>query len=178
MPADSGILIETARLELGAITVDDAEIMLAIWNDPTFIQNVSDRGVRTLDEAKVAVAEGAARMFDEYGYGPYWLALKSDGSRIGICGLFKRDNLAHPDIGFALLPDWVGKGYAKEAAFAVRDYARDVLKLPALTAIVSPDNAASVGLIRKLGMSFERMVTMPGDDDAIALYSMTFGHKD
>ena len=91
---------------------------------------------------------------------------------IGICGLFKRENLDDPDIGFAVLPDYCGKGYAGEAAAAVVNYARDDLGLGVLTAIVSPDNAASIGLIEKLGLRFERMITMPGEEAAIRLYSM------
>lgn len=165
-------VLETERLELGVISEEDAEIMLAIWNDPAFIRNVNDRGVRTIEEAREAVREGAQKLFEDYGYGPYWMQLKSDGTRIGICGLFKRENLDDPDIGFAVLPDWIGKGYAGEAAAAVVSYARDGLGLSALTAIVSPANAPSIGLIKKLGMSFDRMITMPGDDDAIQLYSM------
>lgn len=167
------VVIETSRLKLGAITEDDADIMLAIWNDPAFIRNVSDRGIRTIEEARDAVRNGAQKLFDDYGYGPYWMQLKSDGTRIGICGLFKRDNLDDPDIGFAVLPDWVGQGYAGEAAEAVVAYARDELRLPALTAIVSPGNEPSIGLIRKIGMSFDSMITMPGDDEAIQLYSMS-----
>ena len=165
-------ILETERMELGVIGEEDAEIMLAIWNDPAFIRNVSDRGVRTIEEARAAVREGAQKMFDDFGYGPYWMQLKLDGSRIGICGLFKRENLDDPDIGFAVLPDWTGQGFAGEAAAAVVAYARDELGLPALTAIVSPANEPSIGLIRKLGMSFDRMIKMPGDEDAIQLYSM------
>ncbi len=173
----NGVLIETERLNLNAITVDDAELMLAIWNDPAFIRNVMDRGIRTVDEARDAVASGAAKLFEDFGYGPYSMQLKTDGQMIGICGLFRRENLEHPDIGFAVLPEWIGQGFAGEAAIAVRDYACDTLRLPALTAIVSPHNAPSIGLIEKLGMTFERMVTMPGDDDAIRLYSMALAEE-
>lgn len=166
-------LLETERLYLRPVTVDDAELMLAIWNDPAFIRNVADRGIRTLDEARAAIESGAQKLFADYGYGPYSLALKSDGSMIGICGLFKRDNLDDPDIGFGVLPEYCGKGYAGEAAVAVVDYARRQLGIRALTAIVSPTNEPSIGLIRKLGLTFERMITMPGDDHAICLYSRT-----
>ena len=165
-------VLETERLELGIIGEEDAEIMLAIWNDPGFIRNVSDRGVRTIEEAREAIRDGAQKLFDDYGYGPYWMQLKSDGTRIGICGLFKRDNLDDPDIGFAVLPNWIGRGYAGEAATAVVAYARDELRLSTITAIVSPGNEPSIGLIQKLGMTFDRMITMPGDDDEIRLYSM------
>jgi len=171
---DSDWLIETERLRLRPVTVDDTELMLAIWNDPAFIRNVSDRGIRTVEQARDAIESGAQKLFEDYGYGPYCMSLKSDGTMIGICGLFKRDNLEDPDIGFGVLPDYCGKGYAGEAATAVVDFARNELGIAVLTAIVSPTNAPSIGLIKKLGLTFDQMITMPGDDDAICLYSKAF----
>jgi RimJ/RimL family protein N-acetyltransferase len=166
-----GWLMESVRLRLRPVTVDDAGLMLAVWNDPAFIENVSDRGIRTVDQAREAIESGAQKLFEDYGYGPYCMSLKSDGNLIGICGLFKRENMEDPDIGFGVLPDYCGRGYAGEAAAAVVDYARNTLGISVLTAIVSPTNAPSISLIKKLGMTFERMITMPGDDDAICLYS-------
>ena len=171
---DTNWLIETERLRLRPVTVDDTELMLAIWNDPAFIRNVSDRGIRTVEQAREAIEGGAQKLFEDYGYGPYCMSLKSDKTMIGICGLFKRDNLEDPDIGFGVLPDYCGKGYAGEAATAVVDFARNELGIAVLTAIVSPTNAPSIGLIKKLGLTFEQMITMPGDDDAICLYSKAF----
>lgn len=164
--------LETQRLLLRRITLEDADLMLAIWNDPAFVRFVGDRGVRTVAEARTAMTEGALRLFEQYGYGPYCVLQKSDGKRIGICGLFRRDNLEDPDIGFALLPPYCGAGLASEAATAVVAHARDDLGIEILTAIVSPENAASIALIQKLGLSFERGITMPGEDDEISLYSM------
>ncbi len=164
-------LLETERLRLRPVNVDDEELMLAVWNDPAFIRNVVDRGIRTAEQARKAIEEGARKLFEEHGYGPYCMSLKSNGTLIGICGLFKRENLDDPDIGFAVLPDYCGKGFAGEAAVAVVDYARTELGLGMLTAIVSPTNAASIGLIEKLGLTYQRMITMPGDDQAICLYS-------
>lgn len=166
-------LIETDRLQLRAITIDDTELMLAVWNDPAFIRNVMDRGIRTPEQAREALQEGALKLFADFGYGPYCMSLKSDDSMIGICGLFKRENLDDPDIGFAVLPEYCGQGYAGEAAAAVVSYARDDLGLGVLTAIVSPGNTPSIGLIEKLGLTFDSMITMPGEDDAICLYSMS-----
>ena len=165
-------LIETERLHLHAITVDDAQLMLAIWNDPAFIRNVVDRGIRTQEQAIKAIEDGVERLFKDYGYGPYGMSLKSDGAMIGICGLFRRENLEDADIGFGVLPNYCGNGYAGEAAAAVVDYARRGLGLSVLTAIVSPDNKPSIGLLEKLGLNFERMITMPGENNAICLYSM------
>ncbi len=169
---ESDWLLETERLRLRPVTMDDAGLMLAVWNDPAFIQNVADRGIRTAEQARDAIAAGAAKLFADYGYGPYCLSLKSNGKLIGICGLFRRDHLDDPDIGFSLLPDYRSQGYAGEAAIEVVRYARDNLGIGRLTAIVSPNNAPSIGLIEKLGLRFERAVTMPGDDEEISLYSV------
>ena len=166
--------METDRLILRPVTVDDSALMLAIWNDPAFIANVADRGIRTDEEARQAIRSGPEKLFEDHGYGPYSLALKTDGAMIGICGLFKRDNLDAPDIGFALLPEYCGKGYAGEAAVAVVEHARSELGIDTLTAIVTPTNRPSIGLIEKLGLTFERMITMPGDDEAVCLYSRNF----
>jgi len=169
--------LETERLVLRRVTLDDADLMLAVWNDPAFVRNVGDRGIRSDEQAREALRTGALHLYAEHGYGPYVMVLKSDGSRIGICGLFKRDNLEHPDIGFAVLPDYCAQGYAGEAAFAVLDHARDDLDLRDVTAIVSPTNTPSIRLIEKLGLRFDRMITMPGDETAICLYRGTLGAK-
>jgi ribosomal-protein-alanine N-acetyltransferase len=165
--------IETERLFLRRVSLDDSDLMLAVWNDPAFVSNVGDRGIRTTEQAHEAMKVGALKLYEDYGYGPYSMVLKSDGSQIGICGLFKRENLEDPDIGFAVLPDFCSKGYAGEAALAVLAHARDDLGVHRLTAIVSPENAPSISLIEKLGLAFETMITMPGDDEEISLYSAT-----
>jgi len=169
--------LETDRLILRRVTLDDADLLLAVWNDPAFIRNVGDRGVRTIAEAQEAMRAGALKLYADYGFGPYAMVRKSDGVRMGICGLFKRDNLEYPDIGFGVLPEFCGQGYAGEASFAVLAHARDDLHLAELAAIVSPDNAPSVGLIKKLGLEFVEMITMPGDDAAICLYSKALGQQ-
>jgi len=169
--------LETARLHLRRVTLDDADLMLAVWNDPAFIRNVGDRGVRSIEDAHAALKTGALKLYADYGYGPYAMVNNSDNAKIGICGLFKRDNLDYPDIGFGVLPDYCGKGYASEASFAVMAHARDDLKIEELTAIVSPGNGPSIALIEKLGLAFVKMITMPGEDEEICLYSKPLGQE-
>jgi ribosomal-protein-alanine N-acetyltransferase len=166
----TGMQLETDRMVLRRVTLDDADLLLAVWNDPAFIENVGDRGVRTTEEAIAAMQAGALKLYADYGYGPFAMVRKDDGTRMGICGLFKRDNLDYPDIGFGVLPEFCGQGYAGEAALAVVAHARDDLRIKELTAIVSPGNAPSIGLIEKLGLVFAKMITMPGDDEEICLY--------
>lgn len=154
------------------LTLDDASLMYAIWSDPAYIENVADRGIRSVDDARRAMEERALKLYADYGYGPYRVALRDTDTPVGICGLFRRDGLEEPDIGYALLPDFYGNGYALEAARRVMRHARDDLRLRYVTAIVSADNSRSVRLLKKLGLEFERMMQLPGDDAELAKYGI------
>src|SRR5258708_25020494 len=118
--------------------------MLALLNEPSFIRNIGDRGVRTIEDARAYIAAGPAASYTRFGFGLYRVELKATGTSIGICGILKRDELPEPDIGLAVLPpDW-SQGFARETALAVSDYARDVIGLPRLLAILDPSNASSI----------------------------------
>ena len=169
---DNAFCLETDRLVLTRLTLEDAPLMLSVWNDPAFIRYVGDRGIRTLAEARSALRDGALKLYADYGYGPYRMCRKTDGDSVGICGLFRRDGLEDTDIGFSTLPHYCGQGFGYEAACAVIEHARVDARLSRLTALVSPENAASVRLIEKLGLIFEKMIRMPGEDSDVCLYAM------
>jgi ribosomal-protein-alanine N-acetyltransferase len=166
--------LNTERLELRWLTTDDAPFMLAMWNDPAFLRNVGDRGIHSLEQARAAIESGPLGLYSQYGYGPFRLRLRDEGADVGICGLFRRDTLDEPDIGFAILPDYCGRGLGFESGAAVLDHARGALALPSVTAIVSPENQASIGLLEKLGLQYDREIRMPGDDHDVSLYRIDF----
>lgn len=164
--------IETERLKMRWLTEADVPLMLAIWNDPTFVRYVGDRGIRTEEQALDELTKNAFRGYEEFGYGPFHVSLRDGGEAIGVCGLYKREHYEDPDIGFAFLPDYCSQGYGWEAARAVRDYARDALGLRRIIAIVSPENTASIRLCEKLGLSFDRHDTYPDDDETVSVYAI------
>ncbi len=98
--------------------------------------------MHTLEEARAYIRGGALRSFADKGIGPYAIVVDDSGSRedggapVGVCGLFKRDYLDAPDLGYALLTHAQGHGYALEAAQAVVGHAKAVLGIPRLLAIV------------------------------------------
>ena len=164
--------LQTERLELRWLTLDDADLMLAVWNDPAFHKYVGDRGIRTLEAAQDAMREGAFQLYEKYGYGPFRVALRENDEPIGTCGLFRREGYDGPDIGWSVLPAYWGKGYAYEAARAVLAFAFGEVGLDRITAFIALDNVPSIGLARKLGLSYERMARLVGDDEDVCLYSM------
>jgi RimJ/RimL family protein N-acetyltransferase len=164
-------VIETERLNLRWLSPDDAEFILELLNDPSFLRFIGDKGVRTLDDARNYILNGPVDMYNRLGFGLYLTALKESGAPIGICGLIKRDSLEDVDIGFAFLPKFRAKGYAYESAAAVMDYGKHVLGLKRIVAITSPDNYASGGLLEKLGLRFERMIRLSKDAPEVRLYA-------
>ena len=92
------------------------------------------------------------------------------GAAIGLCGLVVREGLPGPDIGFAFLPRFYGQGYAFEAASATLALARDAFALRKVLAIVSPDNARPIALLRRLGLRDAGSVRLPGKDEDILLF--------
>jgi RimJ/RimL family protein N-acetyltransferase len=105
------------------------------------------------------------KMFAETGFGLYCVELQE--IPIGLCGLLKRDYLAHPDLGFAFLPKYRGQGYALEAARAVCEFAYETLNLPEILAICSPSNVASANLLRNVGFINVGTVNLPDYGDSL-----------
>ncbi|TXK74526.1 GNAT family N-acetyltransferase [Paenibacillus sp. N3.4] len=165
-------VLETERLIIRHQTIEDAAFILELLNDPSWIQYIGDRGVRTIDDARDYILKGALDMYVRLGFGFYLTELKDGGTPIGICGLVKRDFLEDVDVGFAFLPRFWGKGYAFEAASAVIDYAQCVLGLKRIVAITSEDNHSSAKLLEKLGLQFEGMIPYAGTAEEFSLFRL------
>jgi RimJ/RimL family protein N-acetyltransferase len=162
--------IETERLLLRELSTDDAAFILRLVNEPSFIQFVGDKGVRNLDDARQYILNGPIASYKQNGFGLYLVKLKSTNLLIGMCGLLKRETLAHVDIGFAFVPEFWHQGYALESASAVFNYGKDVLKLPQIVAITNKDNVASGRLLEKLGLSFDREIDLNDNGDITKLF--------
>ncbi len=154
-------MLETERLTIRRITLDDAAFMIAMLNDPGFLAHIGDRGVRTAEEAQAYIRDRVLTSYEAHGFGMFRVALKDGGAGIGMVGFVRRDGLDGPDLGFAFLEAHTGKGYGHEAASALVDWGRETLGLPPLLAITALDNRASAALLGKLGFREEGRITLP-----------------
>jgi RimJ/RimL family protein N-acetyltransferase len=164
------IVLETDRLLLRHFTLDDAAFILRLLNEPSFIQNVGDKGVRTLEQARGYLLEGPIKSYQTHGHGLYLVALKEPLQPIGMCGLLKRDWFDNVDLGYAFLPEFWSKGFAYESASAVQKFGVNALGCAKILAIVSPENWASIRVLEKLGFAFSKNVQMQSDASEVALY--------
>ncbi|HEY3103352.1 MAG TPA: GNAT family N-acetyltransferase [Pyrinomonadaceae bacterium] len=165
-------ILETERLILRHLSPeDDAQFILKLVNEPSFLHYIGDKGVRALADARRYVVDGPLKSYERNGFGLYKVELKTDATPIGICGLVKRDTLPDADIGFAFLPEYWNKGYAVESAAAVMKYARETLRLGRILAITTPDNEASAKLLGKIGLTFDRKIKLSEDAAEVKLFT-------
>ncbi len=162
-------VLTTNRLTLRRLSPDDADFIVELLNDPAFIRFIGDKRVRNAADAREYILEGPVASYQRNGFGLWLVELKDSGLPVGMCGLLKRDSLPDVDIGFAFLPAYRSQGYAFEAASAVLHYGRTELGLKRIVAITDPENADSIRVLGKIGMRFERMVTVSEGSPEIQL---------
>ena len=166
--------LETERLLLRRLSYDDSEFIIELLNEPGFQRFIGDKKVRSRDDALEYLRKGPVGSYERHGFGMFLVLEKIHESPVGMCGLVKRDDFDAPDVGFAFLQKFWGNGYALESATAVLEYGEKCLRLPRIIAMVDMENDASVRLVEKLGLIFERMVRMPGESHDIKLFTTSF----
>ena len=169
------IEFETERLRLRRLEAGDAAFILRLVNEPSWLRFIGDRGVRNLDDARKYIVDGPQRMYGTFGFGLLLVERSCDAVPLGLCGLIKRDTLPDVDIGYALLPEFWGNGYAREAAAATLRRARDTHRLERVVAITNPDNGPSGRLLASIGLRLEGLVRFAGSEQDLCLFGTTAG---
>ena len=164
-------VLQTQRLQLYRITEADAPFYVKLFNSESWLEYIGDRNVRTVADAKAYIRKNYLSSYKNHGYGSYTVRLAETGETIGACGLYKRDDLDHPDIGFAFLTEHLGNGYGFEAASAVMRYARNILGINTILGFTVEDNIASVKLLEKLGLKQQGTYTFKDDPVELLLFS-------
>lgn len=143
--------IDTIRLFMTKLTDKDAPFILELINSEGWKKFIGERNINTLEEAEAYIKKIA----DSQNI-TYWVIYrKADHSAIGIITFIKREHLAHHDIGFALLPQFTGQGYAMEACQPILHIVHKTFSLKSILATVKPENTSSIRLLEKLGFSVD-----------------------
>ena len=164
------IVLQTERLLVRRFSLEDAPFIFELVNQSSFVEFIGDKGVKTLIDAQRYLEEGALTSYSEHGFGPYLVSEAARDAPIGMCGLFKRDDLQLADLGFAFLDRYFKRGYAAEASLGVMRYASEVLGLAELAAIVDAGNLRSIRLLDRLGFQFKTMYLMPDEEKFLRFY--------
>ncbi len=169
-PQNAGKFYETERLIIRPMSVEDGAFILDLYNRPEFIKYIGDRNLRTVSDAENYIRNRFLPQFQKLGFGNYLILTKDGNYQIGGVGIFEREGLDIVDIGFSLLDEFTGKGYAYEAAVKVKSIGMDEFGLQKISAITTKDNFSSQRLIEKLGLTFQKFVHIPGDRSELMYY--------
>jgi len=164
------IIIRTQRLVLRELESSDADFILELLNESSFLRFIGDKGVRTPADAREYIRQGPIDSYARNGFGLYLTTL-GEGAPVGICGLVKREGLIDPDVGFAFLSRYQLQGYATEAAAAVVAHGWQALNLRRIVAITATENAGSIAVLEKIGLQFETMFRLAEDCPPLKLFA-------
>lgn len=163
--------LDTERLAIRQFDLTDDEFILRLLNEKYFLQFIGDKGVRTLEDARNYLSNGPMASYAAHGFGLFLVAEKASGNSTGMCGLLRRDDQEHPDMGFAFLPEYRSLGYAYESAVAVMEFGHAQLKIDTIIAFVNPENDRSIRLLERLGLCFIGETDFEGSSAPASLYS-------
>lgn len=166
------IILETERLLLQPMQIEDADLILELYNTPHFFEFIGDRNLKSIADAEHYIESKFLPQFERLGYGNFLIQLKADGKKIGGVGIFERVGIAVHDIGFSFLPEFEGKGYGFEAASELMKTAFTQWGLTKLSAMTSKENTASQKLIEKLGFQYQSTAQLPDKDEHLLYYEI------
>ncbi|MGB5819450.1 MAG: GNAT family N-acetyltransferase [Saonia sp.] len=165
------MITETKRLLIEQANLADSLFFLKLMNSTNWIEFIGDRGITSEEKASEYIRKSLLDSYTRHGYGLFKISFKETALPIGICGFIKRDYLNHADIGFAILPEYEGKGYAYEAMQATMTYGRNILKLHPILGITTHKNSKSQHLLSKIGLRLIKPIKSPENEKEFLLFS-------
>ena len=156
-------LIHTPRLLLRELTHADHEALFEMYQDPRMNRYLGGPPPPR-EEYWAKVRETWPAYYARHGFGLWATVRREDGRLMGRCGLLSQevDGERHVEVAYALASEFWGRGYATEAARASRDHAFRTLDVPHVISLILPDNAASIRVAEKNGMTFWKMAEFKG----------------
>lgn len=163
--------IRTRRLVLRELTQSDFDALFRILADPVVMEHYDS----VADEAETRRwLDGIRKGYERDGHSFWAVVLPDAGEMIGICGLLAQpfEGKVYQEVGYLLAKRWWGRGYATEAARAVRDAGFERFGYDHLISVIEPANAPSVRVAERIGMTLERIATFQDVTDA-HIYGVT-----
>lgn len=164
-------VLETDRLVLRWLEAGDAEFILELVNEPTWLEHLPDKGVRTLEDARGYIEREPGAMYAACGHGLNLVQSKQTGESLGICGLLKRATLEDVDLGFAFLARHQRHGYGLESSQAVLAHGRREFGYRRVVAITSAANRKSGALLERLGFTVDGDAQLQAFGEQLVLYA-------
>jgi RimJ/RimL family protein N-acetyltransferase len=156
-------ILETERLHLRPLLETDLDDLCALYADLEVMRNIGNGLPRNREQTAERLHRALAH-WQKYGFGIWTVCDKSDGRFLGRCGYGNWRDYPDMELAYILHRFAWGKGYCTEAARAVVRHAFERSRLPRLIAVARPQNSGSIGVMRKVGMTFQKMIDFEGGE--------------
>ena len=165
--------MEASRLHIRLITEQDAPFLYELMNTPGWYKNIGDRGIKTEKDALNYMRNKMHPELKVKGFVNHVMIEKSSNKIIGTCSVHDRDGVKGMDVGYALLPQFEGMGYATDGAQAMVNLAFDFYKQKQVSGITIDANPASCRVLEKLGFKSSGYIRLPGEAVKIKLFVLS-----
>lgn len=151
-------IIETPRLLLREFDITDAQAMFLLNADPEVLMFTGDEPYKSITEVWQFILQ--YDQYKKYKMGRFTVLLKETNEYVGWCGLKYHAETNEVDLGYRFKREKWGRGYATEAATACLKYGFETLKLKRIIGRALKENTASIKILEKIGMHFEKEVVL------------------
>ncbi|ASD69160.1 GNAT family N-acetyltransferase [Pseudoalteromonas piscicida] len=158
------------RIFLRKANLNDAGFLLRLLNQKSFIDNIRDKGIKTQQQAEEHIEQAYLIPYQIGAPAAYIVVEASSNISIGLCGLYQRPFFNIPDLGYALLDEFTGRGYASEAARLLMEYAKLEEGYVKLGAITLESNCSSMSLLSKVGFSRIGKIIIESDFTPVVVF--------
>lgn len=155
------IIAQSERLRIRHFSKNDAPFLLKLLNSPEWVEMLGNYNVDTIKDAEHYLKHHILKDYSTHQYGFYAVELKQENQPIGLCGVTLRKDQTIPDLGFGILPEYAGKGMAKEAASLILEHLRKKGHFQTIDAFSTIPNIKSQHLLSKLGFVFKVEIYHP-----------------
>ena len=142
---------ENEHVYLRDINEKDAAFMLALTNERGWLEQIGDKHIHSIKQAKQFIRTGPMQTYQKYGFGLYLVVDKQSEKAVGVCGLLQRSYLSSPDLGYAISRQHQRQGFAFMSCQLVLNMINQLTPATCIYASTKDGNIASQRLLQKLG---------------------------
>lgn len=159
------LVLKTPRLDLRRFETDDAPFFYKMNNDADVLKYTGDEPFQSVEAARQFIVD--YDHYTQHGYGRWTVVLRKTGEPLGFCGLKYHADGDYVDLGYRLIKEYWGQGFATEAAQACVVYGFHHLDLKEIVGRTAQDNIASIKVLEKIGMKFWKHAPCEGIENSV-----------
>lgn len=168
----SKTILKTERILLRKFEDSDALAVFEFGSNKEVQRYTGEPLLTHLEQARDIIVNTIQKDYVKYGYGRWAVVYRPENRVIGFAGLKYLPEFDETDIGYRILPEYWGKGITTEMCIPIVSYGFDVLKLDKIIGITLPENTASIRVLEKIGLKFQKITSYDDSIDEVKWYEL------